>query len=56
MGKILIKNGKIFDGTGSPWYKADILVCDGQIEAIGHLPDTCADTVIDADGMAVKRM
>jgi len=54
MEKILIKNGKVFDGTGSPWYKADILVGDGKIEAMGHLPNACADIVIDAAGLAVS--
>jgi len=54
MPKILIKNGKVFDGTGSPWYKADVLVSDGQIEAVGFLPDAYADTVIDAEGLAVS--
>ncbi len=38
---ILIKNGKILDGTGNSWYYADIAVQHGKIVAMGklnHLP------------------
>ena len=55
--KTLIKNGKVFDGTGAPWYRADVLIENGVIEAVaalnGGIPDGFADTVIDAEGMAV---
>lgn len=50
---ILIKNGKIFDGTGNPWFKADIGVEDGKIAAIGNLRGAQADKVIDASGLIV---
>jgi N-acyl-D-amino-acid deacylase len=36
---ILIKNGKIIDGTGNPWYKADIGLKDGKIVDIGKLEE-----------------
>ncbi|MGI6130063.1 MAG: hypothetical protein ACOYEO_08275, partial [bacterium] len=34
MFDVLIKNGRIVDGTGNPWFKADIGVKDGKIAAI----------------------
>ena len=33
---ILIKNGKIIDGTGNPWYRADIAIEKGKIVALGR--------------------
>ena len=35
MYDIVIKNGKIIDGTGNPWYYGDIGVKDGRIDGIG---------------------
>jgi dihydroorotase/N-acyl-D-amino-acid deacylase len=43
----------VIDGTGSPWYAADIAVKDGRIAAIGRLGDVDAKQVIDAHGMVV---
>ncbi|MGZ8545542.1 MAG: hypothetical protein ACXWV0_09610, partial [Flavisolibacter sp.] len=34
---VLIRNGKILDGTGNSWYYADIAVKDGKILKIGKL-------------------
>ena len=34
---IIIRNGHIIDGTGSPWYSGDIGIRDGRIAAIGNL-------------------
>ena len=34
---LMIRNGRIIDGTGSPWYGADIAIRDGHIAAIGRL-------------------
>ena len=34
---LLIKNGKVLDGTGNSWYYADIAVKEGKILAIGKL-------------------
>jgi dihydroorotase/N-acyl-D-amino-acid deacylase len=50
---VLIRNGHIVDGTGSPWYAADIAIRDGHIAAIGHLNDATAKQTIDAAGMVV---
>lgn len=50
---IVIRNGHVIDGTGSPWYAADIAIRDGHIAAIGRLGDVDAKQVIDAHGMVV---
>jgi dihydroorotase/N-acyl-D-amino-acid deacylase len=36
---VIIRNGHIIDGTGSPWYSADVGIRDGRIAAIGRLGD-----------------
>ncbi len=50
---LIIQNGHIMDGTGSPWYAADLAVKDGHIAAIGDLKGAEAKRVIDAKGMLV---
>jgi N-acyl-D-amino-acid deacylase len=50
---LLIKNGRVMDGTGNPWFKADIAVQAGRIVAVGPLPDAQAARVIDAAGKYV---
>jgi dihydroorotase/N-acyl-D-amino-acid deacylase len=49
----IIRNGHIVDGTGSPWYAADVAVKDGRIAAIGRLDSASAARTIDAQGMVV---
>src|SRR4051794_6407688 len=48
----IIENGHVIDGTGSPWYAADLGIRDGRIAAIGHLTAPAARR-IDAHGMVV---
>jgi len=50
---LIIKNGQIIDGTGSPAYAADLAIKDGHIAAIGKLKDAQAKRVIDAHGRVV---
>ena len=49
----VISGGRIVDGTGSPWYVADIGIKDGKIARIGRLDDVEADQRIDAKGLVV---
>jgi len=51
---ILIKNGKIIDGTGSSWIQRDIAVLNGRIDAMGYFSHATADYVIDAMGSFVS--
>ena len=50
---VLIRNGHIMDGTGSPWYSADVGIKDGRIAALGRLPGATAKKLIDAQGLLV---
>jgi N-acyl-D-amino-acid deacylase len=50
---VLILNGHVIDGTGSPWYAADIGIKDGRIAALGRLAGASAQTIIDARGKIV---
>lgn len=50
---IIIRNGHIIDGTGSPWYSGDIGIRNGHIAAIGFLGNAQASRTIDAHGMVV---
>ncbi|MBW8878444.1 MAG: D-aminoacylase [Acidobacteria bacterium] len=50
---LVIRNGRIVDGTGSPWYAGDVAVRGGRIAAIGHLGTASAKRSIDAAGKMV---
>jgi N-acyl-D-amino-acid deacylase len=50
---ILIRNGKILDGTGNSWVYGDIAIQDGRIAAIGKLAKWTAARTIDAMGLMV---
>src|SRR5438094_6240982 len=50
---IVITNGHIIDGTGSPWYSGDLGIREGKIAAIGNLADASRKRSIDAHGMVV---
>ena len=50
---LVIQNGHIIDGTGSPWYSGDVAIRDGHIAAIGKLGNARAKRTIDAQGMVV---
>src|SRR5713226_3487754 len=50
---IVIINGRIIDGTGSPWYSGDIGIRDGRIAAIGNLAAEPRKQTLDAKGMVV---
>jgi len=52
MFDLKIEGGKVVDGTGSSWYRADIAVTDGRIAAIGAIASS-AERVIDAGGLVV---
>jgi dihydroorotase/N-acyl-D-amino-acid deacylase len=50
---IVIRDGRIIDGTGSPWYAGDVAIRGGRIAAIGHLADAPARRIVNARGMVV---
>lgn len=50
---LVIINGHIIDGTGSPWYSGDIGIRDGRIAAIGNLSSASSKRTVDAAGKIV---
>jgi N-acyl-D-aspartate/D-glutamate deacylase len=50
---LVIINGHIIDGTGSPWYSGDVGIRDGKIAAIGNLAAAPHKRTIDAAGKVV---
>ena len=49
---IVIRGGRIVDGTGAPWYVADVGIKDGRIAKVGQV-NADAETVICAHGLMV---
>jgi N-acyl-D-amino-acid deacylase len=50
---LIITNGHIIDGTGSPWYSGDVGIRDGRVAAIGNLTAAPRKRTIDAAGKVV---
>lgn len=50
---IVLKNGRIVDGTGAPWFYADVGISGGMIRSIGRIDENDAQEVIDASGLVV---
>jgi N-acyl-D-aspartate/D-glutamate deacylase len=51
---LLIKNGKLIDGTGAPARRADVAIADGKIAEIGDLSKNFAHRVIEAADLVVS--
>lgn len=49
---VIIKNGRVIDGCGNPWFQADVAIKNGRISKIGKVI-TVAQKVIDAKGLIV---
>lgn len=47
---LLIRNARILDGTGNPWFLGDVGVRDGRIAAVGRALSGTADEIVDAEG------
>ncbi|MBI4540081.1 MAG: amidohydrolase family protein [Gemmatimonadetes bacterium] len=50
---LLITGGRVLDGTGNPWFYADVGIRDGKVVAIGSLSGRAAARTIDARGKVV---
>lgn len=50
---VLIRGGRVVDGTGNPWFTADVAVKGDRIVAIGKLAGSKATREIDANGLVV---
>ncbi len=51
---IIIRNGRLVDGTGNPWFFADLGINNGRITSIGNLSGEDGERVIDASGCVVS--
>lgn len=54
MHDLLISGGRVIDGTGSPWFYADVAIEGDTIVAVGRLAGDSARTKINADGRIVS--
>ena len=49
----VILNGRLVDGSGNPWFRADVGIIDDRIARIGNLSSSAAERIIDASGLVV---
>jgi N-acyl-D-amino-acid deacylase len=50
---LIIRGGKVVEGTGNPWYSGDVAIKDAKITAMGNFPKAEAEAIIDASGLIV---
>ncbi|MEI8380499.1 MAG: D-aminoacylase [Planctomycetota bacterium] len=50
---LVIRNGRIVDGTGNPWFYGDIAIRGKRIVAVGQIPNEPAKQVIDVAGLVI---
>jgi len=51
---VLIRGGRVLDGSGTPWFYADVALNGERIAAVGKLPEATAKLVVDARGLYVS--
>src|SRR5262249_18726602 len=50
---LISSGGRVVDGTGNPWFKADVAIKDGRVAEIGSVSPTRAARAIDANDLIV---
>jgi N-acyl-D-amino-acid deacylase len=50
---LVITNARIVDGSGNPWFRADVGIKDGRITRVGRINPAEAEKTIDAKGQIV---
>ena len=50
---IVLENGRVVDGTGAPWFRADVAIQGDRIAAVGDLHGAAAKQRIDLNGRFV---
>ncbi len=50
---LVLKGGKIIDGTGNGWFYGDVAIDSGKIAGVGNLGNINADTIIDVKGLII---
>jgi N-acyl-D-aspartate/D-glutamate deacylase len=53
MFDLIIRNGRVIDGSGNPWFSADVAISKGKITKVGRLGDEEAERIIEAEGLIV---
>ncbi len=53
MFDVIVKNGCLIDGTGNPWFRADVGIKSGKILVISDLGSEDTNRIIDAKGLMV---
>ena len=53
MHDLIVRGGRVVDGTGEPARTADVAISDGVVTEVGHLRGEAAAVVVDADGALV---
>ena len=50
---LLFAGGRVVDGTGAPWFRADVCVVGDRIAAVGWMPQARARRRVDASRLVV---
>lgn len=50
---LLVRGGRVLDGSGNPWFSADIGIRGDRIVALGDLSGATAEQTLDASGLYV---
>ena len=50
---LIIRGGRLLDGSGNPWIRADVAIRGERIVAVGNFSDSCAKDEIEATGLYV---
>jgi len=50
---LVLSGGRVIDGTGNPWFSADVGIRSGRIVAVGNLQGRKATRTLDAVGLVV---
>ena len=50
---VLLRGGRLVDGSGAPWVPGDVAIQDDRIVAVGNLPGATARRIIDVPGQVI---
>jgi N-acyl-D-amino-acid deacylase len=50
---LVVRNGRVVDGSGNPWFFGDVAITGDKIVAVGRVPEGKAKRTIDAKGLVV---
>jgi N-acyl-D-amino-acid deacylase len=53
MHDIILRGGRVIDGTGNPWFHGDVAIKNGYIVSVGRIRED-ANIILDVDGLVVS--